>query len=123
MATPTDLVNQFGKKVELYKAKDNETVSYENPIEILTVVSNPSDSDNVEEMGRVDMGERQITVSENIDISNNRNGLPDVVEINNEYYQVEEVRNDPHPMADIRKNTVTLAELDAVKESVLEPEG
>lgn len=122
MATPTDIVMQFGKNIHFYKAKDDEEVSYEEPIEIMAIVSSPRDADDVEEMGRVNMGERQITVDKDLDISNNRNGLPDVLKIDGEFYQVEEVNNDKHPMMDIWKKTATLNELDAVKHTVLEPE-
>ncbi len=121
MATPSERVDQFGRSVKLHKAKDQEEVSYEDPMSIMAIISSPRDSDDMEELGRIDTGERTITVAKDIDITNNRYGLPDVVEIDGEYYQVDAVMDDQHPMMDVWKKTVTLEELDAVKHSVLEP--
>lgn len=122
MATPTDLVVQYGRKILFYEAEDNEEVSYKDPVEILAILSGSRDTNNLEEMGRVNTGEKTMTVSKDLDISNNRNGLPDVVKIDGEFYQIEEVINAEHPMMDIWKKTAVLKELDAVKHSVLEPE-
>ncbi len=123
MATPTEIVSQFGRSVKLHRPLDDEEITYESPIDILAIVSSPADRSSVEEEGRIEEGERTITVSKDLDVTSNRSGLPDVVEIDGEYFQVEEVINDNHPMADVWKKTIHLGELDKVRHSVLEPEG
>jgi hypothetical protein len=79
--------------------------------EIQAVVSEPSETDEQRLEGRLSAGSIKLTVSSGVDVQRDRGGERDKIHRDGRVYEVEEVRDDSHPMTGTRKQTVIANEL------------
>lgn len=119
MVSPDSIVAAHGELVDLVRvtaplfADDSfdEANSRIETVRIPAVVSMPSEKALRAFQGRNRIPTLCMTVSSGVDVRSDRPGRPDHVRRGGILYQVEEVRNDTHPFAQLRKKTVYLAQL------------
>lgn len=124
MSTPTELVEANGETVKLFRpylvsqGYGEREVFYENAVSLKAIVSKPSDTSDMDKEGLRNVGDLTMTIPKNVEVSENRNGKPDVFLRGDKIYTVSEVMRDKHPLMDIEKKTITLEEFDGSLELV-----
>ena len=123
MSDPTQLVETHGTEVTYTRVVDY-TIGASGDVEDVTreyehtkgIISSPSETDSQELEGRLDSGGITVTVPSGLDVEMNRTGGKDRVVIGHvdpatatdvEAYTVQDVSDDTHNFAGIRKVTLT----------------
>lgn len=120
MTNPNTLVEQRGQTVTLERVTSpvfdgydelDEAASTIETVDILAILSNPSENDMTRAEGRMGTPTYRMTVDSNTDIKADRTGRPDRVQIGSTWFEVGEVQDDLHPMTGTEKKTVVLDSL------------
>ena len=120
MLGPDDLVDRTGQTVTHeyvtdYDLTDEGQVDQPSLVteqdEIKAVISQPSEEDTQRLEGRLSTGSLRLTVKSDRDVQGDRGGRPDRFKIDDDWYQVVEVRDDLHPITGIKKQTVLVDRL------------
>jgi len=120
MSTPDAIVENTGQTVTHeyvtdYQLDENGQVDpasiSTDSDEIPAVISQPSEEDQQRHEGRLSTGSLQLTVKSSRDVQGDRGGRRDRFQIDGEWYQVVEVRDDEHPITGTKKQTVLVDRL------------
>jgi len=120
MLGPDELVDRTGETVVHEFVTDYDLTAEgqvdQNSItteqdKIKAVISQPSETDAQRLEGRLSTGSLRLTVKSDRDVQGDRGGRPDRFEIDADWYQVVEVRDDLHPITGIEKQTVLVDRL------------